>query len=425
VRASHAQVGNDAGFDRLLNGYSRSNETFLGYTYYVGDATRNNSNLRPEKTTSREAGLDLRFLDGSFSIDATYYQKSTTNQIITAGISKISGYNNKVFNAGEIQNKGVELTLAITPLRTRNFNWLMNLNWALNRSEVISLAGDISRFLLTEGEYDTKLYVEVGKPYGVIYGNDYRRNEQGQIYVDLTGRPYPETDQYLGCIEPEFLGGIRNSFSYKDFDFNLTFDFKKGGVLWSRTATMGGNYGQTIQSLDGRDDNFFSTMILGENGDEQRGFLSPGSTVTPGANFGANAVLYPDRERPKGVIMGNTVYGPDVDYWAGKPNMAWVRPIEQWTHNAASNTARYMFDASYIKLREISLGYNVSKKWITKTPFQSARISAVGRNVAILFQNTPKGVDPEATSSVGNDQGLERGFALPSATWGFDLKVSF
>jgi hypothetical protein len=105
--------------------------------------------------------------------------------------------------------------------------------------------------------------------------------------------------------------------------------------------------------------------------------------------------------------------------------MVWVRPIEQWTHNAESNTARYMFDASYIKLREISLGYNVPKKIMAKTPFNSARISAVGRNVAILFQNTPKGIDPEATSSVGNAQGLEKGFALPSATWGFDLKVSF
>ena len=123
--------------------------------------------------------------------------------------------------------------------------------------------------------------------------------------------------------------------------------------------------------------------------------------------------------------MDGVVYGSDVDYWAGQPSMAWVRPIEQWTHNAGSNTQRYMFDASYIKLREISLGYNVPRKILAKTPFNSARVSAVGRNVAILFQNTPKGIDPEATSSVGNAQGLEKGFALPNATWGFDIKVSF
>jgi TonB-linked SusC/RagA family outer membrane protein len=425
LRASNALVGNDAQFDYLFNGYNRSGETFLGNTYFVSETTRKNTTLKPEKTVSREAGLDLRFFDRRLTVDATYYWKSTTNQIINANISKISGFNSKIFNAGEIQNKGVELTFGITPIRSRDFNWTMNINWAMNRSLVVSLADDITRLQMDDGEYDTKLYIEVGKPYGVIYGNDYRKNEEGQIYVDLTGRPFTESDQYLGCVEPDFMGGVRNSFSYRDFDFNLMFDFKRGGVLWSRTATMGGNYGQTIQSLDGRDDNFFSTLILGENGDEQRGFLSPGNTVTPGANFGENAVLYPDGARPKGVIMENTVYGPDVDYWAGQPSMAWVRPIEQWTHNASSNTARYMFDASYIKLREISLGYNVPRTILAKTPFSSARLSAVGRNVAILFQNTPKGIDPEATSSVGNAQGLEKGFALPSASWGFDLKVSF
>jgi TonB-linked SusC/RagA family outer membrane protein len=425
LRASFAQVGNDAGFDRLFNGYNRSNETFLGYTYYVSDATRNNSGLKPEKTISSEAGLDVRLFNGRVTLDATYYQKSTTNQIITADISKISGYNNKVFNAGEIQNKGVEISLGGTPIETRNFSWSTYVNWSLNRSKIVSLVDGVDRFQLDGGEYDTRLYVEVGKPYGVIYGNDYRKNEQGQIYVDLTGRPFAESDQYLGSVEPDFMGGWRNTFTSRDFDIGITLDFKKGGILWSRTATMGGNYGQTIQSLAGRQDNFFSTMILGENGDEQRGFLSPGNTVTPGANFGDNSVLYPDGARPKGVIIDNTVYGPDVDYWAGYPSMAWVRPIEQWTHNAASNTAQYIFDASYIKLREISLGYNVPKQLLAKTPFGSARLSAVGRNVAILFQNTPKGIDPEATSSVGNAQGLEKGFALPSATWGFDLKVSF
>jgi TonB-linked SusC/RagA family outer membrane protein len=425
IRASFAQVGNDTGFDRLYNGYNRSNETFLGNTYYISDQTRNNSGLKPEKTISSELGLDLRLFGNRFNLDATYYQKSTQNQIITADISKISGYSNKIFNAGEIRNKGFELSLGITPVRTRHFEWVTNINWSINRSEIVSLADGIDRFQLDVDEYDTKLYVEVGKPYGVIYGNDYRRNEQGQIYVDLNGRPLYETDQYLGCVEPDFMGGWRNAFTYKDFDLNFTIDFKKGGVLWSRTAFRGGVDGQTIQSLDGREEDLFSKLILGENEDERRGFLSPGNTITPGANFADNSVLYPDGARPKGTVIDNTVYGPDVEYWAGHPSMVWVRPMEHWTHNSPSSMARYIYDASYIKLREISVGYNVPKKILAKTPFNSARLSAVGRNVAILFQNTPKGIDPEATSSVGNAQGFERGFALPSATWGFDLKVSF
>ena len=427
LRASYAQVGSGTGFDRLINGYRSPDpyRTFLGNTFYEFDRTRKNALLKPEKTNSSEVGMDLRLFNGRFTLDATYYEKSTTNQIITANISKISGYNNKVFNAGEVQNKGVELSAGITPVETKDFSWTMNLNWGMNRSKVVSLVEDIDRMEIDGAEYDTKLYLEVGKPYGVIYGNDFRRNEAGQIYVDLNGRPFTEPDQYLGAVEPKFMGGVRNSFTYKNFDFSFLFDYKKGGKLWSRTATMGGNYGQTVQSLAGREENYFSTMILGESNEERNGFLSAQYTVNPNYNQAENSVLYPDADRPKGVIIENTVYGPDVEYWAGKPGMAWVRPIEQFTHNAASNTALYVFDASFIKLRSISFGYNVPKNVLAKTPIRSARISAVGRNVAILYQKTPKGIDPEATSSVLNNQGFERGFALPSATWGFDLKVSF
>jgi TonB-linked SusC/RagA family outer membrane protein len=425
LRASFAQVGNDTGFDRLYNGYTRSNETFLGYTYFRSDGTRNNSDLRPEKTVSSEVGIDIRLFKGRVSLDATYYQKATTDQIITADISKISGYERKLFNAGEIRNKGVELSLEVIPVETKNFIWKTNFNWSQNRSEVVSLAPGIDRFQMDYADPDVRVYLEVGKPYGVLYGNDYWRNEQGQIYVDLNGRPLYQSDQYLGCVEPVFMGGWRNTFSYKDFDLGFTMDFKKGGILYSRTAFSGGVSGQTLQSLEGREEDFFSKMILGESDDERRGFLSPGNTVTPGADFGNNSVLYPDGERPKGTVLGNTVYGPDVEYWAGQPSIGWVRPMEHWTHNSYSSMARYIYDASYIKLREVSFGYNVPKKLLAKTPFSSARISAVGRNVAILFQNTPKGIDPEATSSVDNAQGLEKGYAQPSAVWGFDLKVSF
>jgi hypothetical protein len=330
-----------------------------------------------------------------------------------------------VFNAGEIRNHGVELSMEVIPIETRNFRWQTHFNWAMNRSEVVSLAPGVDRFEMDYADPEVRIFIEVGKPYGVIYGNDYLRNSEGKIYVDLDGKPLYQSNQYLGCVEPDFLGGWRNTFTYRDFDFNVMIDFKKGGLLYSTTAFRGGVNGQTIQSLEGREEDFFSKLILGENDDERRGFLGPVNTNTPGANYENNSALYPDGSRPKGTYLGNTVYGPDVKYWAEQPSMAWVRPMEHWTHNAYSSAARYIYDASYIKLREISLGYNVPKRALAKTPFSSARLSAVGRNVAILFQNTPKGIDPEATSSVGNAQGLEKGFALPEATWGFDLKVSF
>jgi TonB-linked SusC/RagA family outer membrane protein len=425
LRASYAEVGNDTGFDRLINGYSRSNETFLGYTYYRSDDLRKNSRLKPEKTTSAEFGADIRLFNGRISMEATYYQKATTNQIIEANISAISGYNRKIFNAGEIQNKGVELSLELIPVETRSFRWKTNFNWSMNRSMVVSLAPGVDRFEMDYADPEVRIYIEAGKPYGVIYGNDYLRNSEGKIYVDLDGRPLYQSDQYLGNVEPDFLGGWRNTFSYRDFDLSFTLDFKKGGLLYSTSAFRAGLNGQTVQSLEGRQEDFFSKVILGESEDERRGFLNPSNTVISGADYGANSALYPDGARPKGTYLGNTVYGTDVVYWAEQTSIAWVRPTEHWRHNSYSSAARYIYDASYIKLRELSFGYNIPKKLLAKAHIGSARISAVGRNIAILFQNTPKGVDPEATSSVGNAQGLEKGFALPGATWGFDLKVSF
>jgi TonB-linked SusC/RagA family outer membrane protein len=424
IRASYAQVGNDTGFDRLYNGYTRSNETLLGNTYYRSEDLRKNALLKPERTESKEFGADIRLFNGRISMEATYYQKATTDQIVEADISKISGYTRKLFNAGEIQNKGLELQLELVPLQTKNFRWQTNFNWSMNRSKVISLAPGVDRFQMDYADPDVRLYIEVGKPYGVIYSDDYQRDSEGRIYVTLNGVPLHTPDQYLGCVEPDFLGGWRNTFSYKEFDLNFTLDYKKGGVLYSSSAFRGAIDGQTLQSLTGREEDFFSKMVLGENDDERRGFLSPGNTILPGADFAGNSVLYPDGARPKGVWLGNTVYGPDVEYWAGKPSMVWVRPTEHWTHNYSSR-ARYIYDASYIKFRELSLGYNIPKKLLAKAHLGSARISAVGRNIAILYQKTPKGIDPEATSSVGNAQGLEKGFALPGATWGFDLKVGF
>ena len=425
IRASYAQVGNDTGFDQLYNGYMYSTQTFLGNTYYQSESVRKNALLRPEKTVSKEVGADIRLFNGRAAFEATYYDKSTTDQIMQSSISRISGYGSKVYNAGEVQNKGVELQLELVPVETKHFRWQTNLNWSRNRSMVVSLAPGVERMEIDYSDPAVRLYLEAGKPYGVIYGDDYQRNEEGKMYVTLDGVPLHTPDQYLGCVAPDFLGGWRNSFNYRDFDLSFTMDCKKGGALYSFTAFRGAIDGQTVQSLIGREDDFFSSMVLGENGDERRGFLSPSNTVTPGADYAENSVLYPDGARPKGVILEDAVYGPDVEYWAEHPSMVWLRPMHHWRHNYTS-AGRYIYDASYIKFREISFGYNVPKKILSKARLNSARVSAVGRNLAILYQNTPKGIDPEATSSVGNNaQGMDKGFALPSATWGFDLKVSF
>jgi TonB-linked SusC/RagA family outer membrane protein len=426
LRGSFAQVGNDTGFDRLYSGYFRNeNGSFLGIPFFTGEEVLKNNRLKPEQTQSWEFGSELKLWNGRVNADVTYYSKSTKNQIVEADAISASGYRREILNAGEIQNSGVEVSLNISPVKTKFFSWTTTLNWAQNRSKVISLVDGISRYEMGSGD-NIRLYAEVGKPYGVFYGNDYKRNADGAIYVGVDGKPKFLPDQYLGSIQPNWIGGWQNTFRVGPVDMGFMIDFQSGGKVWSYTAFRGGIDGNTVQSLDGRYDDLISQLILGENGDERRGFLQPGNTVKPGADYLQNYVRYPDGSRPKGVQLGNTVYDPSVGaFWADKPSMAWVSPMDHWTHNSASSAARYIYDASYIKLREVTIGYTLKSSWFRKTPVKSARVALVGRNLAILFQNTPKGLDPQATSTTGNAQGFERGFSLPMSTWGFDAKLSF
>ncbi|MDR0413480.1 MAG: SusC/RagA family TonB-linked outer membrane protein [Dysgonamonadaceae bacterium] len=422
LRASYAQVGNDTGFDNLYNGYYYAG-TYLGNSMFYGESDRRNPNLKPESTRSTELGADLHFWDNRISLDFTYYDKTTRDQIIRADVSPVSGYASRWINAGEMRNWGTEVVFGITPLKLTDFTWTSTVNWAKNNSEVVSLTGGMERFLLGTGTY-VQLYAQVGKPYGVFYGNDYRRDDEGHILVDLSGIPMANEDRYLGETQPEWLGGWKNTFRIHNIDINVMLDFQKGGLVWSNTAFRGGINGTTVQSLEGRYEDFFSEVILGETDEERKGIMNPGNTVKQGADNYANHVLYLDA-RQKGVHIPNAVYDPSIEYWGGQPSIAWCPPTNYWTHSNNTSAMRYIYDASYIKLREISVGYNLPKKWLAKTLFTGVKLSLTGRNVAVIYQNTPKGVDPQATRTAGNAQGFEMGFALPQAYWGGDLKIEF
>lgn len=425
IRGSYAQVGNDTGYDKLVSGYYKAekNNTFNGISYYIGDDLLKTMDLKPERTNSWEVGVDLRFLDGRIKFDATYYSKVTRDQIIEADAPFASGYQKEMLNAGKMTNKGVELSLTATPLLFKNFSWITTVNWSKNSNKVIELSPGVERYEIGQAQF-IKSYAEVGKSYGVFYGNDFKRDENGNILVSTNGMAKYEENQYLGEIQPDWFGGWSNTFKIFDFDLGFAIDFQKGGKVWSYTAFEGARHGQTVQSLEGRYEYLLSKLILGEDEIERWGFVNPTYTNDPNATLYSH--YYADGDRSKGIYLEG-VYdsdaGPEL---AGKKTVAWVRPEDYWNHGYRASARRYIYDASYVKLREISVGYNIPSKWLRKTKFlRSARISFVGRNVAILFQNTPKGLDPQATSSTGNAQGFERGFNLPMATYGFDIKVTF
>ena len=421
LRGSIAKVGNDCGFDQLNNGYTYGGLFRGDMTWFTGDNYRKNPELKPETTISKEVGVEVHLLNRRLTVDVTYYAKSTRDQIIQSSLSYLSGYQRRLMNSGEISNKGWEISLSGSPIKTRSFEWKTIINWSKNNSMVESLPDGIDKIEIGSGMYDTKSYAEVGKPYGALYAHTYKRDEEGHILCDINALPKESPDmKYVGCVQADWRGGWSNTFRIGNLGISCMIDFQKGGKFLSQSATEGATAGYTVQSLQGRDDYFFSSSILGESAMERNGFLSPANTNSS-AQY---SVLYPDWQRGKGVTIPNCVYDSEVAGLAGQTVYGSVAPVRYW-QNTRLQMERFIYDASYIKLREITISYNIPKNWIRKLPIQNLRLAAVGRNIATLFSNTPKGLDPQATSTTGNAQGFERGFNLPSATYGFDIKVNF
>lgn len=420
LRGSIAKVGNDTGFDRLRDGYSYGNLFHNTYAWYQGDNQKKNSNLKPETTISKEIGLEVRLWKDRVKADVTYYAKNTRDQIVESAVSYGTGYQRFVMNSGEISNKGWEIALNLVPIRIKNFEWRSTINWSKNNSMVESLPDGITKIQIGSGMYDTKSYAEVGKPYGALYAKDYKRNEKGQILCNANGAPKEDPDlHYIGCVQADWRGGWQNTLRYKNISFSMSIDFQKGGHFLSQTACLGATDGQTVQSLAGRYEELFSRLVLNEKDEERYGFLAPGDANTPKQN----GQIYPDWQRPKGVRIENCVYDDDVEGRAGEQCYGWVNAMGYW--QSKTRMTDYVYDASFIKLREITVSYDFPKTWLRKTPLQNVRLAFVGRNIATLFASTPIGLDPQATSTTGNAQGFERGFNLPEASYGFDIKVGF
>lgn len=422
IRGSYAKVGNDTGFDQLLNGFSY-NTSYLGdMAWFESENKHKTNSLKPESTTSFETGLDLRFLKDRASLSFTYYNKNTKNQILTSTINGVSGYGEALFNAGEVKNWGYEVTLGVVPFRNKDWEWKVDINWAKNNSEVVSLANGMDYMTLTTVQNSVELRIVKGEPLVSLYCREpWKTNDEGQVLVGANGRPLSGEAKFLASVEPKWTGSIRTSLRWKDLTFSAMLDIRMGGHVWSETAFQSSRNAQSIMSLGGRTEHLFSDLILNEG--DQTGYLG---ILDPKYVPNGKNNIYMDASRPKGMNIPGAVYDSSVPGLAGQPCQAWIKPIDYWTNDSGKNGELYLYDASYVKLKEISLGYNIPKNWLRKIGFiQSMRVSAVGRNVAILHQKTPKGIDPEATSSMGIQQGLERGFNLPTSSYGFDFKITF
>lgn len=423
LRASYAEVGGSADAYALKGIYDAS-DPFRGKPSLSYTNTLPPPGLEPQKKKSIEAGIDLKFLSNRIRLDATYYKENTINQIMNISISRMSGFNNQTINAGNIQNQGVEVTFGVTPVQISDFRWDIMVNWATNKNKVIELTEGIDDLYLYNASWGTRVYARVGEPYGQLMANDivrenaviHYRDDAETItdYVEYTGRPVVRTSGRLiqtpqmtlcGNVTPDWFGGVNSALSYKDFNFSFLVDFRKGGVQYSVTDWFGAYAGVTAE-----------TAATNANGMNVRDPVADGGGVLVDGVYGAlnndGTPRFTDANGNDATTpVENTTYVGaltyyETDYW-GKPGLS-------------------VFDASFVKLREVILGYTFHDiSALQKVGISSINFSLVGRNLLLLLDNMPH-VDPENAISAGNTSLGMNSTPIPSArTFGFNLKFTF
>jgi TonB-linked SusC/RagA family outer membrane protein len=393
IRASAAQVGNDANpyllesfflTGSITDGHANSQVNFPlnGVPGFTQSNQIGNPALKPEKTTSYEAGLEFGLFDNRIVFEGTLYSNRSENQILTVPIAASSGFTSQTLNAGLITNKGVEILLRLTPVRTRDFSWELSGTFTKNNNKVVRIFPGTTRVTLPGGFSGGTMVAQEGQPYGSFFGASFLRDPQGRIVVnDHTGYPITDPESKIhGNIQPDFLAGLQNYFSYKGFSLSVLFDARKGGVFYSRTKSL-----QEFVGTDPR-------------------------------------TLYNDRE--VFVIPNSVIQTPDNKY---EVNTVPVENAElYWTSFSSPRAMEHLVDASYLKLRELAFTYRLPAKWLKGTPFTAISAGFSGRNLFIWTPDENTYSDPEASSfGTSNTQGYEYG-AIPSVrNYGFNLRVVF
>ena len=394
-RLNYAQVGNGAPFDQIMDSYNFASTFNNNANTFVPEVKKNND-LKEERTHSVESGLEMNFFGKRIGFDIALYESNSINQIVPLRVTAATGYLYKVVNAGTIQNQGVELSLNTVPIQSKSFKWNITLNWTLNRNKVVSLTEGVEDLQLGSFQGGVTLNAKVGQPYGVIEGTDYVYLN-GKRVVDPTTGYYEvssNSDNVIGNVNPDWMGGIRNSFTYKNWSLGFMIDVSKGGDIFSLDMSYGlatGIYKETSYNNDLG--NPVRDPIVG---DATSGYASnSGGFINPGV-------------KPDGSV--NNVRASAEDYVAFgylyNPNKAFV------------------YDATYVKLREISLSYSFPSALLKKTFISGITLSAVASNVWIIYKNLPY-ADPESGMGAGNLQGYTTGSLPSTRDFGFNLKLSF
>lgn len=418
VRFSYAVVGNGTAPYNLYTTFN--SQPYGDYPTNYLPATGLNPNLIPEQTRSWEVGADLKFFGNRLGIDATYYEEVTANQIYRAEVSKAGGYARQLLNGGEISNKGVELQLYFSPVRTSNFDWDVNVNYAMNRNKVLSLAEGITE-LQIGGDSQVKVVAKPGLPYGEMIGETIARfdsaghTNHGKYLVSDDGTFLKGGLGSVGNITPDFIGGINNNLRYKNFSLGFTIGFQVGGDIFSKTNKYGRDKGVFEETLEGRESWYNATD------DERNKFGREGrynADGSPMLDNDGNQLF--DETSPH---IGMLAHGVTAN---GETNTKGIDPQVYWHQFKWGGIAELdIYDASYVKLRDITLTYNIPPKLLNRVFINTGSISFVAKNVWLIYSGAPN-IDPEASFGATNVAlGQEYASMPPTRSYGFNLKLVF
>jgi TonB-linked SusC/RagA family outer membrane protein len=402
VRAGWAKVGNDTDPYRLDPYYEQPLDLDLYPYHYWGQNAlysvprrKNNPELKPETTASWEVGAEMRFLNNRIGIDFTYYDMETTDQIIDFRVPVATGYRYNLLNAGKITNKGVELMLNATPVKLANsFQWDIAVNWAKNKNEVVELAPGVDNYELATGPFNVSVNARVGETYGALMGTDYIYDADGNKVVDDGGEYLSSDVKVIGHVLPDWTSGITNKFSFKGLDLSVLIDISEGGQYFSTTHMWG----------------IYSGIL-----EESAKPTSNGNTIREdGLVIDAMTAAYD--------AGGHVIYNEDGTAQVTGKNDVTIAGATWGADHYSGPAAQNVFDASYIKLRDLRLGYTLPQE--LTGPIKNVRIAAFGKNLAVWgYDKDNPHIDPENTTGSGNIQGIEGG-ALPSLRQ-FGLNLSF
>lgn len=389
-RASWAKTGNATQPYQTLSTYTVSSNPYNGLSLFffggaedgaAGGLELANSNLVAELSTEFELGIDAKFLDNRLGIDFTYYNKRTKDQILKLSLPPTTGAENKIVNAGLVTNKGVEIALTGTPLKKEDWQWDAAINFTKNENRVEELAEDLPTVILARQFNDIiQLVATEGEVYGDLVGSKFERNNAGQLLYDSDGLPIQGENGVIGNVTPDFLMGITNTVRYKNFNLSFLIDIKSGGDVFSFT------------------DRALATNGTGETTLAGREFYSGGKGIMVPSNVAIDGTLDPE-------VAANGVDPATYNGRLGSISEAWIS------------------DASFVKLRQLSLSYNLPNSFLEKFGLSKASIGYVGRNLAILHKNTDN-FDPEVGFNTAI-QGVEYHDLPSTSSHGLKLSLSF